>query len=154
MIDQIFPRPIDNTYRGHRLALWLLAPILVLKTAIALASIFDGGGAAQRGDGVALDSFGADGAQAFVTLLALLGVCHLIFNLLGFLTLARYRAMVPLLFIVLTLEHLARKSILWAMPIARTGQAPGFYVNLVLLALMFVGLALSLQRRSGLQVQQ
>ena len=39
-------------------------------------------------------------------------------------------------------------------PIARTGTPPGPYINLVLLALMIVGLALSLWRRADLPLQQ
>jgi len=52
--------------------------------------------------------------------------------------------LIPLMFALLLLENLSRKLILQVMPIPRTGTPPGFFVNLVLLALMVVGLALSL----------
>ena len=47
MLNKILPQRIDNTYRGHRLALWLFIPLLLMKTAIALGTIFNGRNAAQ-----------------------------------------------------------------------------------------------------------
>jgi MYXO-CTERM domain-containing protein len=57
------------------------------------------------------------------------------------------------MFALLLLEHVGRRLVLYLMPIARTGTPPGYYVNLVLLAVMLLGLALSLRRRSDLEVQ-
>jgi len=150
MLERILPRRIGNTFLGHFLALWLFVPVLVFKTGIALGTIFNGRTAAQSADGIPLDRFGAAGAEAVVTLFAMWGLSQLVFSVLGVLALVRYRAMIPLIFVLLLLEHLARRAILFVMPIARTATAPGFYVNVVLLALMVVGLALSLVGRSEL----
>jgi hypothetical protein len=79
-----------------------------------------------------------------VAFLALWGLSLLIFSLLGVLALIRYRAMVPLVFLLLLLEHLGRKLIFVAMPIAQAGEPPAFSINLVLMASMLIGLALSL----------
>jgi hypothetical protein len=49
------------------------------------------------------------------------------------------------MFSLLLLEHLGRKLILFFMPIARTGTPPGLLINLALVALMIVGLVLSLR---------
>ena len=76
------------------------------------------------------------------------------FSVLGVLALTRYRAMIPFMFVLLLLEHLARRWILLVKPIARTGTPPGMYINLVLLVLMIVGLALSLRSRRDLPLQQ
>ena len=153
-LNRIFPQRIDNTYRGHPLAVWFFIPVVVLKTGIALATIFNGRAAAQSADGIPLDSFGASGAQAVVALFAIWGLAQLVFSVLGVLALTRYRAMIPFLFVLLLLEHLARKWILLVKPIARTGTPPGSYINVVLLALMIVGLALSLRSRADLPSQQ
>jgi hypothetical protein len=58
------------------------------------------------------------------------------------------------MFALLLLEHLSRKLILLFLPIVRTGTPPGFFVNLVLLAVMMVGLALSLWSQDNLQAQE
>ena len=153
-LNQVFPQRIDNTYRGHPLAVWLFIPVVVLKTGIALATIFNGRAAAQSADGIPLDSFGAGGAEAVVALFAIWGLAQLVFSVLGVLALTRYRAMIPFLFVLLLLEHLARRWILLVKPIARTGTPPGIYVNLVILVLMIVGLVLSLWSRADLSLQQ
>jgi len=153
MLNRIFPQPIDNTYRGHPLAVWLFIPVVVLKTGVALGTIFNGRGAAQSADGIPLDSFGAGGAEAVVALFAIWGLSQLVFSALGVLALTRYRAMIPFMFVLLLVEHLARRWILLVKPIARIGTPPGIYINLVLLVLMIVGLALSLRSRADLPLQ-
>lgn len=44
-------------------------------------------------------------------------------------------------------KHVARRVIFWVMPIAGDGTAPGFAINVAHLAVMAVGLALSLRKR-------
>jgi hypothetical protein len=148
MLNPIFPQRLDNTYRGHPVAVWLFLAVVFMKTGIALGTIFNGHAAAQSADGIPLDSFGASGAEAVVALFAIWGLAQLMLSVLGILALARYRAMIPFLFTLLLFEHLARKWILLVKPIVRTGTPPGPYINLVLLGLMIVGLALSLWKRA------
>src|SRR5436190_22673846 len=105
MLNQIFPQRIDNTYRGHPLGLWLFIPVVVVKPGIALGTIFNGRAAAQSADGIPLDRFGAGGAETVVALFAIWGLSQLVFSLLGVLTFARYRAMIPFMFVLLLLEH-------------------------------------------------
>jgi len=145
MFDRLLPRTLDNHYRGHRAALGVFAVIVFMKAAMSLNSIFNGRSVATSADGIPLDRFTPAGAQAVVTLFAIWGIAHLAICALCVVVLVRYRAMVPLMFTLLLLEHLARRGIVWAMPIARTGTPPGLAVNVVLLALMVVGLALSLR---------
>jgi hypothetical protein len=144
MLQQLLPPHIDNTFRGHWLALWLFGGLVFMKGAIGLGTIFNGRATAMTADGIPLDTFTPAGAQAFVAAFAAWGLAQLMLNLLGVLALVRYRSMVPLMFTVLLLEHLSRKLIFWFLPIARSDSPPGFYINLVLVAVMIVGLALSL----------
>jgi hypothetical protein len=87
---------------------------------------------------------GPASAQAVVSLFAAWGLGQFILCLLCIGALARYRALVPFLFVLLLLEHLSRRLIFLVMPIVRTGTPSGFFVNLGLLALIVVGLPLSL----------
>ncbi len=154
MLRQLFPRHVDNTYRGYKLALWFFALLVLIKLAIGLNSIFNGYVVASSADGIPLDTFTAAGAQAVVSLFAVLGLSQLMMCSLCILVLVRYRALIPLMFALLLLEHLSRKLILHFLPIARTGTPPGSVVNLVLLALMVVGLALSLRSRGNLEARE
>jgi hypothetical protein len=152
VFNRLLPQPADNSYRGYRLALWIFALLVLMKVAMSLNSIFNGHAVASTADGIPLDTFTPAGAQAVVALFAIWGLGHLMICVLCITVLVRYRALVPFMFALLLLEHLGRKLILQVMPIARTGASPGSIVNLVLLAVMVAGLALSLgsvSRRSG-----
>jgi hypothetical protein len=147
MFDQLFPRTIDNTYRGHTLALWLLALIVLMKVAMSLNSIFNGYLVASSADGIPLDTYPSAAAGTIVALFAILGLAHFMICLLCILVLVRYRSMIPFMFALLLLQHLGGRLILHFMPIVRTGTPPASVINLVLLTLMIVGLGLSLWRR-------
>lgn len=147
MLRPLLPRTIDNTFEGQKPALWLFGLLVLLKSAMSLNSIFNGRLVAQSADGIPIDTFTAAGAQAVVALFGIWGLGHLMLCLISLLALIRYRALVPGLFAVLLLEHLARKVLLHVHPIARDGSSPGFAVNLGLLVLTVVGLALSLWPR-------
>jgi hypothetical protein len=153
MIDQLLPQPIDNTYRGHGLALWLFALLLFMRAAMSVNAMFNAARVASSADGIPLDTYAPAAAGTIISLFALLGLAHFTLCLLGILILVRYRSMVPFMFALLLLEHVGRRLILRFTPIVRTGTPPGFYVNLVLLAVMLLGLALSLRRRGNLEVQ-
>ena len=146
MLNQLLPRHVDNTYHGYKLALWIFAVLVFMKVSMSLNSIFNGHFVARSADGIPLDTFTPAGAQAVISIFALLGLSQFMICLLGVAVLARYRALVPFMFALLLLEFLSRRVILLVLPIVRTGTPPGFFVNLVLLALMVVGLALSLRR--------
>ncbi|HSG65969.1 MAG TPA: hypothetical protein VLD39_13255, partial [Gammaproteobacteria bacterium] len=75
-MNQILPRQLDNSYRGHKLALWLFGTLVFMKTSIGLGTIFNGREAATTADGIPLDSFGAAGAQAFVSIFAAWGLAQ------------------------------------------------------------------------------
>ena len=101
MLAQLFPERIDNDYRGHGLAPWLFALVVLVQAGQGLMSIFNGYYAASSPDAIPLDTYAPAAAQTVVFL------------------------------------HF--------LPIVRTGTPPGSVVNLVLLAVMIVGLALSLR---------
>jgi len=147
MLELLLPRSADRTYHGHRLALWLFAVVVFMTAGMSLVSIFNGYAAASSADGIPLDTYTSAAAQTVVSLFALLGLSHLLFCLLCLLVLVRYRSLIPFLFALLLLEHLGRKLVLRFLPIARTGTPPGSVVNLVLLAVMVAGLALTLWNR-------
>ena len=153
MLDQLLPRHVDNTYHGYKLALWLFAVVVFMKLAMSLNSIFNGHFVARSADGIPLDTFTPAGARAVVSLFAAWGLAQLIICLLCIVVLARYRALVPFMFALLLLEFLSRRVILLVLPIVRTGTPPGYVVNLVLLALMVLGLALSLRSHDKIQAK-
>lgn len=144
MFSQLLPRHIDNTYRGYAAGLWILGVLLLLRAIISVNSILNGYNIAA-GDGIPLESFTPAAVQTVVSLFALSAFSRLVTTLFGVLILFRYRAMVPLLFVVLLLEHVGRAAVLRALPIPGAAGPPGSIITVALLALTAIGLALSMR---------
>jgi hypothetical protein len=150
MIERLFPRQIDNHYRGHRAGLWVFGLLVAMRLVMGANSMINTRSVATGADGIPLDSFGAGGADAVIALFALVGLAKLAIGLLGLVVLIRYRAMIPLVLLLMLVEHGAGRVLLLARPIVRSeGSATAFYINLGLGALLMLGLFLSLWRPAG-----
>jgi hypothetical protein len=147
MLARLFPSPSKFAYTGSRVSLWLLGVVLFLKLAIALGGIFNGHYAASVADGIPIDSYTPEGAQAFVSLFASLGLSQFLLGVLGVVLLARYQALVPLFLLLLLLEHLARKGVSVYLPIARSGTSPGGAINWAIFGIILLAFFLSLVQR-------
>jgi hypothetical protein len=152
VLSRIFPERIDNHYRGHKFALWLLYPITIMKVAIALGAIFAADGGAQSADGIPLDTYGSEAAKAVIAVVAYSGLPDLFLGLLFVLALFRYRAMIPLMYVLTVADYLGHRAIGFIKPIVRTSVPSGSIINLTFFALSIAGLILSL-RWKGPKVQ-
>jgi hypothetical protein len=148
MLDRLLPSPSAMSYAGSRLALWLAGFLVVVKVAIALGAIFNGHYAASVADGIPLESYTAEGAQAVLALFGNLGFSQCLLGVVGLLVIARYRALLPGYLLLLVVEHVGRKALALFLPIPRVGGSGGGMVNWVILALLVVALALSLRNRA------
>lgn len=147
MLSRIFPKQIDNTYLGHRIAIWLFVLIILAKLPMGVNSMINARVVVTAADGIPLDSYGAAGAQTVIALFSLWGLCTLLLALQSVLVLIRYRAMIPFMYLLLLTEQAGRKLLLLAHPIAKSGTPSVSYgINLTLLAMLLVGLFLSMYR--------
>lgn len=153
MWNRLFPEQIDNHYRGSKFAFWLFCLITFMNVVINLVAIFTRDGGAQSADGIPLDTFGAGGAQAVIYVVALLGLSGLMVCFLFVLALFRYRAMIPLMYVLLAVEHLGHKGIGMMKPIVRVEASSGSFLSLALFALIVIGLILSLRGKDYLPKQ-
>ena len=144
MFNQLLPQRIDNVYYGHGYALWLFALVVSVRIIQSVVIIFNGYSVAKSADGIPVDTYAPAAAQTIVALFALGALYRLIISLLCVLVLVRYRSAIPFMFALLLLSYLASQLILQFIPIVRTGTPPGIVVNLIMFALMIVGLMLSL----------
>jgi hypothetical protein len=148
MLGRIFPRQFDNaSYRGHRLGVWLFIPILVVELGIGTNSIINTRFVAASADGIPLDSYDAAGAEAVISLFALLGLSRVLLGLTGVMALIRYRAMLPFMYLLLLALQFGTKALVFLHPIASSspsGGGTGSVVVLGLITLMVVGFGLSL----------
>jgi hypothetical protein len=157
MLQRIFPTRLDNAYRGHWLAIWILVPVVILEFVIGANSIINTRSVAMGADGIPLDRFDAQAATTVISLFALLGLNRVLFALLGALVLIRYRAMIPFTYLLLLMLQLGTKALLVLHPAVRSighNTAMGTAVILALIAMLLAGFVLSLLgRRAPLGVQ-
>lgn len=145
VLSRLFPDHVDNQFDGYRASLWLLGLFVALKGVMSVNSILNTQSVAVGGDGIPLDSFGPAAASAVLMLFALMSLGQLMLALIALTALVRWRAMVPFIYFLLIGEHLGRRFIVQSYAVARTEGIPvGVYVNYALLALLVLGLILSL----------
>ena len=158
MFNRLFPKQIDNDYRGHVLAMWLLVPLVALKFLMGLnvAGLnpwVESRFVAQTADGIPLETFGVEAASTVMFMFASWGLALLVLSLLGALALLRYHAMIPLVYLLLSIEQFGRKWIATVNPIVRSapsdGISFGLLINWGLMAALAVGLLLSLVPSRG-----
>jgi hypothetical protein len=144
MFEKALPRSIDNTFTGHKSALWLFALILVIKITQSVSVLFAGASVISGADGIPLDTYTPPAAQTIVSVWAFLGFTRLLIYLLGVLVLVRYRSLVSFMFGLLLVQDAGRYLVLHFFPLVRVGSPVGPTVNAILTALTIVGLILSL----------
>lgn len=149
MLNRIFPKQIDNTYRGYRLAAWLLVPIALVKM-IMSANIFINTRDIIKGpDGIPLETFGTVATAIIVQCFRSWAINHFVFAALGLLAALRYRAMVPLMYLALTVDAAGRVALFLVDPLPLRhagGPSLGLMINIGLVAALLIGFALSLGR--------
>jgi hypothetical protein len=152
MFDRILPEQIDNAYRGHWLGKWLFVGVILARLAIGLNSTINTRFVAMSADGIPLDKYGSDAADAVVALFAISGFSFLLSSLLGVVVFLRYRAMIPLLYLFLLLDQVGRRVLLLIHPIAKSG-VPSANLGLGFVLLIFgatiLGFALSVWPSAG-----
>lgn len=148
----LLPWPIDNTYRGHWLAHWLLGAVVAMKIAQSLSILIGGASIVQAAHGVPLDTYPPAFAQMIVALFARSAISRLLLALLCVLALVRYRSAIPFAFTLLALEYLGTQAVFYPVRVLRT-EAPAVHViNLVLFGLMVAGIGLALWPRRAAPV--
>jgi hypothetical protein len=153
MWARLFPRVLDNDYRGHPLAIWLLVPVVLLKAVMGfncagLNPFVDNRSIIEGVDGIPLSAFPPQAADAVGFMFSSWGLGLLLLSLVAVIGLLRYRSMIPMLYLLLGAEQVGRKFLSWAHPIERSvggsDITPGLVINWGLTAVLIVGFVLSL----------
>ncbi len=146
MLSRIFPRQVDD-YRGHRFAVWLLVLFLLVKTfasvnAIGLNPLWTNHDVLRGVERVPLDTFGTVAGNAAIVLFAWWGVTALMFTVLGFIAVVRYRALVPLVYLLMAVNHIGQQAL--ADTSANVGVlGAGESRPLIVIAVLLIGFGMS-----------
>ena len=148
MINQIFPKTIDNTYKGYKLALYFFYAITAVTLVRSLIHIlaFDGG--AESIATIPLNQYPNDAASTIVFLFSLWGSSQLIIGLIYLVVVLRYKSLIPLMYILLFAEYSMRLILGHVKPITTLGTAPGAIANYIMIPLSIILLFLSIQSRN------
>ena len=152
MLGRLFPKAFDNAYRGHWLALVILGLLLFLRLAQTGAGLVDPVLISRGADGILFDTFNAPAQAAFAYVFRLLSFLNILVCLIGVLALVRYRAMVPLIYLVLFVLLAGQKVMGLLYPIPRAPEAAGGMVVFAMLAVTLLGGILSMmdtRRKQG-----
>jgi hypothetical protein len=113
VLDRLFPKSLTADYRGSWIAVWLLAPLLIVKTVIGfnfsgLNPFIDVAQILEAVDGVPLSTFSPDASAAVVDSAHAWGMAIFTLCLFVWLVLVRYRAALPLAVLLLLIEQVGR----------------------------------------------
>lgn len=149
MLSRMFPKQLDNDYRGYQAAIWLLVLFLLVRTfagvsQIGLNPLWTNSEILQGVERVPLDTFDTKAADAVIVLFGWWGATtNLMLNILGFIAVVRYRAMIPLVYLLIVGSHIGQVVLADTAPIAGMLGA-GASRPIIGVALLLIGLAMSL----------
>ncbi len=155
MLTPLLPRQIDNDFRGHVVAIWLLVPVVLAKflqgaNVAGLLGTEKSRQVLEGVDKVPVSTFPAEAASQLVFSFSVWGLGIFVLGLLGVIVLLRYRAMIPLMYVLLLIEQLGRKALSTVhlgRPFLSLDPSPANIINWIFLSLIVVGLLLSLVGR-------
>ena len=146
MFGRLFPRQFDNSYRGPWLALVILGLLLFFRLAQTGMGLVSPVLVIRGPDGILFDTFNAPAQAAFTYVFRLLCFLNILVCLIGVLALVRYRAMVPLIYLVLLFLLAGQKVMGLLFPVPRAPEAFGGLMILGMLTVTLLGFVLSLFR--------
>jgi hypothetical protein len=156
MLQRLFPASLTNTYSGSWVALWLLVPVLILKTIIGfnflgINPFVEVAHVLKKVDGIPLDTFDPLAARMVVEFSMAWGVALFALCLAVWTIILRYRSAIPLGILLLLVEQIGRAGIDHITMISRMilesrMPAPSGFINLgmttALLAAFILALAI------------
>ena len=138
LMTTILPEKIDNNYHGKPIALWVFAAITIVTIARSLVHIIAPDGGAQSIATIPLETYTDAGARTVVLMFAYWGISQLLMGLVYLLVLIRYRAMIPLMYLLMAAEYGLRLLMGLLKPIETVETAPGAVGNYAFIPLALV----------------
>ena len=145
MLEKIFPKTIDNQYRGLVIAKWVFVAMTILTVGRSLAHMFLPDGGAQSIATIPMNAFSPEASTVIIGMFAQWGLTQLMFGMLYVLVIWRYQSLIPLMWSFILVEWIGRLLIGFYKPFETVGTAPGSIGNLIFPIVALVMLVLSLR---------
>ncbi len=141
ILETLLPAQADNTIRGSKIPFYFFILLAIIGTVRSCVHIFSPDGGAGSIAGMDLT---VSGANEVIFAFALWGAEQLIYVLVQWIVILRYRSLVPLMWGVQFLETLGRMLIGQLKPITFSHTPPGAYQNYIYLVLALLMLTLAM----------
>ena len=137
----ILPKTIDNSIQGTKVPFFVFAMYAILSTVRSCIHIFTADSGAGSIAGMDLTVSGANG---IIFAFGLWGSSQLLFAIIQLIVVFRYRALIPLMYLMLVLEILLRQLVGIMKPVTFSHTPPGAIGNHLLLPLAIIMLVLTI----------
>ena len=141
---KLLPVVVDNQFRGIKLSQYAFLLITAATIVRSLIHVLAPDGGAQSIATIPLESYSPQAAATVILMFSLWGLSQL---LMGFVYLGvylKYKSLIPMMYLLLTVEYAMRIVIGQMKPIVTSGTAPGSIGNWIMVPVCVVLLALSL----------
>jgi hypothetical protein len=142
--QRLLPASASADFTGRPLALWALYPVTAITLWRSQHHMFAPDGGAESIATIPLSRYSPDASANIIAMFAQWGLSQLLLGLVMLVVAMRYRALVPLMWLLLCLEYAGRQGLGLIKPVHTAGTAPGAAANPLLLLLAVVMLALAL----------
>lgn len=145
IIQRLFPKVIDNEFKGHKIALYVFYVLTAVTIWRSQHHMFSSDGGAQSIATIPLDTFTKAGSAAVVGVFSLWGLSQLVIGIMYLISSIKYKSMIPMWYLFMFVEYLFRETYIGNIkPIPTAGTAPGAIGNIPLMLISIVMLILSL----------
>lgn len=137
-MNWILPPQLDNRFPGHRFVVGVFGIMTVLTLGRSLFHMFAPDGGAQSVAHIPLSTYPLPAAQAVIFVFALWGLSQLLMGIVYVVALIRYRALIPLLLLLMAAEYAGRILIHTYRILETTATPPGAYADRLTLPLALI----------------
>lgn len=147
MKNRILPRTISNEFKGHKAALWAfyVYTLYTLFRGVMHAFLPDGG--AQSIATIPLDTYSVEAVRVIVSIFAQWGLSQLLFALANLIVAIKYKALIPVMYILGIIDMVGRIIIIQLKPFEVAEAAPGGIGSYIILPILIALFLLSVYEK-------
>ena len=140
---RVFPKQLDNSFRGNRIAVIVFALITVFTLARSCVHIFapDGGASSIAGINTSVE-----GGSNVISMFAFWGLAQLLMGLAYLAVFFRYKSLIPFMYMLIIIEYSGRVLIGMVKPLIVSHTPPGAIGDYILIPLAIMMLMLCCKR--------
>lgn len=143
ILNKILPTSITNTFSGKKIALYIFIIITLITIVRSIIHIVAADGGAQSIAGFPIDTYSADASKLVVLIFSMWGLSQLLMALVYVAVLIKYKSLIPLMYVLIITEYVARLLIGLAKPAVSTHTVPGGVADYVIIPVAIIMLILS-----------